>query len=130
MKSETKFKRWFLGQWKGWSESYEPRAGSGMGIPDIQLLVGSKLLPVECKVGEWVRGNLMVSEIRPAQISWHHRFQAAGGRSCFVVGVDDDGKWAPWVVPVLDLVSSGTNIKKGIAARRVHMWSTYIEAFK
>lgn len=84
---ETKYKR-KLRQLFGefWSDVYETRSGSGFGYPDLQFLVGARLLPVEVKRGV-VRKNGRVHprNIRPAQISWHDGFMKAGGKSFIVV---------------------------------------------
>ena len=64
-----------------WSESYEPGFGSGVGYPDLQVLVWGRLVPLELKRG-WVRdGRVFCTRIKPSQISWHHRFLMAGGNS-------------------------------------------------
>ncbi len=31
--------KWIRDNWDGWIESYEPRLGSSVGIPDIQIVV-------------------------------------------------------------------------------------------
>lgn len=83
--SELDFKRWLRKEWKGWSEAYEPRRGGGVGIPDIQLLVRGKLIPIELKIGEIKDGIVKPREIRADQIGWHKRFMRAGGLSFFLV---------------------------------------------
>lgn len=92
-RQELKFKRWFRQEFKGWSEAYEPRRGSGTGMPDLQLLVRGMLLPVELKVG-WIEDDVLhIHDVEPAQVSWHVRFWAAGGESSFVVGIPDGKGW-------------------------------------
>lgn len=85
--SETDFKVWFREQFKGWSEAYEPRRGSGTGMPDIQILLDGLLLPIELKLGEIKNGRVFADEFQPAQVSWHYRFNQAGGVAIFIVGV-------------------------------------------
>src|SRR5688572_20062877 len=87
MASETEFKVWFRGQWKGWSEAYEPRRGGGTGVPDVQILLDGQLLPVELKLGEVRDGRVFADDFQPAQVSWHARFWQAGGVAIFIVGV-------------------------------------------
>lgn len=104
---ETTFKNWFRDQYGGWSEVYEPRRGSGVGMPDVQILwkpdgsTNPQLLPIEMKVGKIEGGRLFVERVEPAQPSWHLRFWEAGGYSVFLVGVPiySGSKivgWTPW----------------------------------
>ena len=116
--SETKFKRWFRSQWPGWSETFEPGRGSGVGIPDLMLLVDAysiygprnwmtkdycgerpHLLPIEMKIGKWIDGKLYAEDVRPDQIGWHYRFSEAGGRSIFLVGTPNSFQsWHCWAI--------------------------------
>lgn len=93
---EQAFKEWFRRQWRRrghWIESYEPRRGSGMGIPDIQVLLPSEslglsvLLPIELKIGKITRNRLFPREIRGSQIVWHRDFRRAGGKAMVLVGI-------------------------------------------
>jgi len=90
--NESEFKRWVKANWYGWIESYEPRRGTGVGIPDLQLLIGGRLVPCELKVGRIADDLLYVNEIRADQTGWHHRFNKAGGSSIFLIGVGDKQK--------------------------------------
>lgn len=106
--SEIKFKRWFRNEWFGWSESYEPARGGGVGIPDVQLLVNyfghgkedvlireeATLLPLELKIGKIEKGLLKPHDVRADQIGWHWRFNKAGGTSAFIIGVPVKKSWA------------------------------------
>lgn len=92
MLTESQFKIWFRKTWTGWVESYEPRRGSGVGIPDLQIVVDGHILPVELKVGKVVDGALVVNEVRPDQIGWHRRLIDAGVASIFLVGVGTGSK--------------------------------------
>ncbi len=100
--NEADFKRWFRAHWSGWVESYEPRRGSGTGIPDLQVLIGidnrKVLLPIELKVGFVKDRVLFPREVRPAQISWHRRFAEAGGVSVLLVGALSAGHVTPCLV--------------------------------
>lgn len=101
---ELEFKRWFLKKWTGWSESYEPRSGSGVGLPDTQLLVRGIggwtsdcfLLPVEFKIGEKKEDRIFASKIRPAQVRWHFKFHQAGGKAIIMIGVRIGEEWHPY----------------------------------
>ena len=84
---ENDFKRWVKANWLGWSETYEPRKGSGVGIADMQFLVNGQLLPVELKVGRINYDMLYIDEVRPDQIGWHFRLNKAGGKSIFLIAV-------------------------------------------
>lgn len=100
LRPETKIKNALRRVIGGWSESYETRAGSGVGYPDLQFLVGTVLLPVEVKCGAVVGGRLLSSEIRPSQIAWHHRFLHSGGRAWIVVGFwNARGHLCAWAIP-------------------------------
>ena len=90
--NESEFKRWVRSNWFGWIESYEPRRGTGVGIPDLQLFVAGRLVPCELKVGKIDGDILFVNEIRADQAGWHHRFNKAGGSSIFLIGVGDKQK--------------------------------------
>lgn len=87
--SESDFKKWLRNNWSGWIESYEPRRGTGIGIPDVQIVVHGKLVPVELKVGTIRDGILYPKEIRPPQIIWHKRLNDAGVKSLLMIGVYD-----------------------------------------
>ena len=107
MNEETEFKRWFRKNYQGWSESYEPGHGGGIGIPDIQILRGGVLVPIEMKVGNSFsfRDSMLLQprNIRPAQISWHKRFKVAGGLSFFYVGVKTGTTfWSIYELPDID----------------------------
>lgn len=87
-KLETEFKKWFRKNWKGWIESYEPRRGSGVGIPDIQIAVSGRIVPIELKVGAIDPNNVLwIEEVRPAQIGWHKRAWDARIVTIFGVGI-------------------------------------------
>lgn len=133
---ETKFKRWWLSCWEGWHEHYEPRRGSGVGMPDVQVLMElpdrdhTSLVPIEFKVGEICPDTrrLLVSGFEPAQPSWHYRFNAAGGFSLVMVGVpaigDPRHRWWPYVIhpsvrePLLDW-------RDGFLPDRYELWDTW-----
>lgn len=88
----------------GWSEAYEPRRGSGTGMPDVQVLLDDILLPVELKLGEVKGDRIFASDFQPAQVSWHTKFHLAGGRAIFLVGLwqgsrHPDGDWCPIKLP-------------------------------
>ena len=85
--NEAQFKKWVRDIWGGWLESYEPRRGSGVGIPDIQIAFDQRLWPIELKVGEIAEGRLYPHEVRPDQLGWHRRLADQGIVSVFLVGV-------------------------------------------
>ena len=91
--TEVDFKSWFMKSWAPhWSEAYEPRGGTGMGLPDVQVLINEVLLPLELKIGMEHDAILFPRDVRPAQIEWHRRFAAAGGNSAMLVGLPVDNK--------------------------------------
>lgn len=87
--NESEFKTWFRANWDSWLESYEPRRGSGVGIPDLQIVVGGRLVPIELKVGTIEDGLVFTKEVRPDQIGWHRRLGTFGVKSWFVVGIGE-----------------------------------------
>ena len=87
--TEAEFKKWLRQNWSGWIESYEPRRGTGVGIPDVQIVVQGKLVPIELKLGIIKNGILFPREVRPAQIAWHRKLNDAGVKSILMVGVYD-----------------------------------------
>lgn len=94
---ETLFKRQLRDEWKAyglWSEAYEPGRGSGFGYPDLQLLVDRALVPAELKIGRLLGKFLFSDEVRPAQVKWQWELERAGGRSCLLLGVRDEGNFA------------------------------------
>lgn len=110
--SETEYKRAFRNLVGVWSEVYETRSGGGVGYPDVQLLVGGLLLPVEVKVGELVDPKTVVGpqaqeflrpeRVRPSQISWHHEFREAGGTAFVLVCTGQVRAMNAWVAPGTD----------------------------
>lgn len=105
MRLENEFKRELIDALRSagvWVEAYEPGRGSGVGYPDVQVLLGGWLVPVELKVGVLIGSVLSLkgdSEVRPSQVRWHHLFWKAGGRSIVLVGVQEaDGAWTPYAI--------------------------------
>jgi hypothetical protein len=96
---EIQVKREFRSVVHVWSESYEPGLGSGVGYPDLQLLAGDRLMPVELKVGRIDKDRIKCRAIKPSQISWHDEFMKAGGRSWIVAGWIEDRKLNAWAIP-------------------------------
>lgn len=76
--SELKFKKYVRKSFDGWSEAYEPGRGGGTGIPDLQLLVKHRLLPVELKVDG--------GALNPKQNLWHANFYKVGGFAAILDG--------------------------------------------
>lgn len=70
-------------------ETYEPRRGTGIGIPDVQIVVDGRIVPIELKVGVIKNGVLFPREIRPPQIVWHKKLNDAGVASVLLIGVYD-----------------------------------------
>lgn len=99
---ETVFKRFTLKLWTGWSESYEPGLGSGIGYPDVQLLCPSshRLFPLEYKVGKVKGDRIFPAEVRPSQVGWHFKFARQGGMSAVITGVKRPGSdlWDGYVI--------------------------------
>lgn len=103
---ESDVRQEFDKRWASWIDRYEPRKGSSTGAPDTQLLVKGILRPVEFKVGMIVGGRIMPYEVRPAQVSWHTRLAAAGGKSFFIVGVMQTDVLVFFMAEALKLLSA------------------------
>ncbi len=99
MPTESDYKRGFRKLVGVWSEAYETRSGGGVGYPDLQLLVGARLLPVELKRGSVRNGFVWPERIRPAQIVWHHDFMEAGGIAHVLVCEGPVAKMDVWSLP-------------------------------
>ena len=98
-RSERGFQRELLKNCIGWADSFHPSSGSKTGIPDVTFLYDGVLLPVELKIGKIVGEWLFISDVRPSQIRWAKEFRKAGGRSAFLCGVIEDGKWSSILLP-------------------------------
>lgn len=92
MALERDFKRWCRNILGRWNCAIEPALGADLGVPDLMVLRGGLLLPIELKVGEIVDGRLFPRKVRPDQIQFMEGLMRAGGECCFVVGVYD-GEW-------------------------------------
>lgn len=84
----------FRKRWTGWLDSVEPSLGSGMGIPDLLLLLRLRnmpvMMPTELKIGN-VRGKkIHPLLVRGSQVRWHYHLNECGGRSSLVIGVSPD----------------------------------------
>ncbi len=97
--SETKAKKILRHAIGGWSESYEPGRGSGVGYPDLQFLADGILIPVEVKIGRESGCRIFSERIRPSQIQWHHEFQEAGGDSFVFVCFGSGAEFRAWAIP-------------------------------
>jgi len=105
MASETGHKQKFRSICGVWSEAYETRSGGGVGYPDLQLLVGPMLLPVEVKVGDLkgpsfpaYKNRVFPHRIRPAQITWLHEFKQAGGLAVLLICVGERRTMDAWAL--------------------------------
>lgn len=118
---EKEYKRCFRKLVGVWSEVYETRSGSGVGYPDLQLLVVPYLLPVELKSGVIVGGLLKPRQIKASQISWHHNFLMAGGKSWVVVCCGKPKEMDAWAIPSThrDELSKW---KKGFELKYCYQW--------
>lgn len=135
---ENDFKRWFRKKWReergggcGWTSTQEYARGGDPGAPDINVLIGNDLVPIEMKTATIKVDKLLLDDVRPAQIQWHFLFNRAGGTSAFLIGVitPDRKGWLPFITapsnvqsknPKIPISSSGPTIsvknKKIIAA--------------
>lgn len=100
---ETEFRRYIrdlLEKSGFFSISVEHRSGGSVGAPDLLVLVGWLLLPVELKVGEYdARAELVRCErIRPAQIKLMDALILAGGRVRLLIGVQDFRGWQAYLL--------------------------------
>jgi hypothetical protein len=90
--TESEMKVWLKNNWDGWIETYEPRIGSGIGIPDVQVVVDRAIIPIELKLAKIEDEMLFSSPIRPSQIAWHRRLSEFQVPSLFLFGVGKTSK--------------------------------------
>lgn len=94
-RSEKEFSRWVVKEFSGFVSRVEPGLGGDVGNPDLLLLSEGLpcLLPIEAKLGR-IKGNrLYPSEVRPAQVSWWHRYIVSGGVGALLIDCGSDGIW-------------------------------------
>ena len=85
-----------------WSCAVEAGRGGTVGVPDMLVLMGSELVPVEVKAGSVHEGRLWCRRIRPAQIAWHEGLRAAGGVSFVWVGMGSGRSFDVWAIGSVD----------------------------
>lgn len=87
-------KREFRKRWTGWMDTVEPSLGSGMGVPDLLLLLKIRGLPVimptELKIGSVRKKRIYPSIVRGSQVRWHFHLSDCGGCSSIVIGVSPE----------------------------------------
>ncbi len=131
MRDELALKRWFRRKYDGWSEAYEPRHGSGTGMPDLQILMEGVLLPVELKVGRLTRNKerLFIFGFEPSQISWHIRFWQSGGKAIILVGFPgiEQTQWELWELPPVSFELM--DWKKGWLWTSITRWENWNSTF-
>lgn len=97
MMSERQFQKWFLQKWADagrWGMSLHPSFGSKTGEPDVMLLNGGVLLPIELKTAKIdAKGLILDSEARASQIRWLGQFAKFGGLSTFCAGIENGRGW-------------------------------------
>jgi len=107
--SETDHKRRLRNVIGGWSESYEPGQGSGVGYPDLQFDLGQPhgLIPVEVKAGRLMKcGPYRIlrvkTSIRASQIAWHDNFlsPSRGNVSFIFVCFGEGEEFEAWSLPL------------------------------
>jgi hypothetical protein len=68
----------------------EPSAGSTVGMPDLILVTGRRVVFLELKIAAWKRSGRWVYPavtVRPSQNAWHRAAVDAGLLSGFLVGL-------------------------------------------
>lgn len=130
---ERDFKKWFREHCPFWIESYEPRRGSGVGIPDLQIAIDGILFPIELKTGaidDWE--VCWPDEVRPDQIGWHKRAGDAQISTFLCIGVKKTDGWSMLWVDGLDMRhwSEGYEVN-GRMCRLIDDWSKLsVQLFK
>lgn len=77
----------------GWIQRVEKGRGMNDGFADLVALLPQGLMPIELKIGSVIDNILWSDEVRPSQISWHHKLANEGGTSMFLVGVWSGDRW-------------------------------------
>ena len=106
--NESNVRANFKNHWVGWLDTIQPGLGGTVGVCDTQVLIDGKLVPIELKWCELRNGLILPKRIRPDQISWHRRFNDAGGDSFFLMGADDS---CVFIAPALYAINQR---KKGL----------------
>lgn len=102
--NERSFQKFVKAQWDGFCTQLHPGLGSDVGISDLLLGYSLGLLPCELKLGVISDGLLCVSQVRPAQISWHRKLAASGYDSVFMIGVPQpDDTWRVFLIDGLTI---------------------------
>jgi hypothetical protein len=68
----------------------EPSAGSTVGMPDLILVTGRRVVFLELKIAAWKRSGRVIHPsvgVRPSQIVWHRTAADAGLLSGFLIGL-------------------------------------------
>jgi hypothetical protein len=68
----------------------EPSAGSTVGMPDLILVTGRRVVFLELKIAAWKRSGSLIHPaitVRPSQNAWHRAATDAGLLSGFLVGM-------------------------------------------
>lgn len=111
---ESEVRKDFKARWVGWLETYQPGLGGGMGVPDTQIMTApNHLVPIELKRGLYDGLHLACDKIRPDQVSWHTRFNVAGGQSWFYIGAMYQGQLHRFLTTAGDAIA-----RRGIGWRR------------
>lgn len=99
--SESDFKAWFRGMWRGSSDIIQPGLGSTVGQPDVVIRIAGVSVPIELKLGKYddERDRLKLKKpIRPAQVRWHYMTARDGGFSMFLIAGGTRRSFRVWAV--------------------------------
>ncbi len=68
---ERDLKRWLNNAYSGQLQFIEPKFGSTVGMPDVEIPIRNLTLPVELKIGTLSRTGRLHVELRPSQYHYH-----------------------------------------------------------
>lgn len=90
---ERDFKKWLNSTYDGTLTFIEPAHGSSIGVPDVDMPVDEKTLPIELKIGHKKKmGGIGVS-IRPSQMRYHILSNERGQKTIILVAVGTKSKF-------------------------------------
>lgn len=94
---EKHLRFWLNNAYSGQLDFIEPAFGSTVGIPDVQIPIGDKKLPVELKIGSMTLSGFLNVVLRPSQYHYHIMSAEHGIPTAVMVAVGASTKFDVFV---------------------------------